>query len=155
MRMGDKQAGCAPHCPNANGVQEPGYVREVGQETGVSLDLTFLFPLALTPLPCASCSNTHVSLPVLVLKSEPSSWPLAEEGKQVALGIQAREDEREMTGRCRQGLGCRETRREASVGNPGNKVNGGPFIRKPTFVISSALPLVRGGRHWGPYSLVL
>lgn len=69
-------------------------MREVGQETGVSLDLTFLFPLVLTPPPCPSCTNTHVSLAALLLKSEPSSWPLAEEGKQVALGIQAREDER-------------------------------------------------------------
>lgn len=56
-----------------------------------SLPRPFLpFSLVLTLLPGPSCTNTHVLLPALVPRSEPSRWPLAEAGKQVALGTQAK-----------------------------------------------------------------
>lgn len=56
-----------------------------------SLPRPFLpFSLVLTLLPGPSCTNTHILLPALVPRSEPSRWPLAEAGKQVALGTQAK-----------------------------------------------------------------
>lgn len=66
-------------------------VCEGGRTGDQSLPRPFLlFSLVLTLLPGPSCTNTHVLLPALVPRSEPSRWPLAEAGKQVALETQAK-----------------------------------------------------------------